>query len=221
LVAADLVDLNDIGMPHPGCELGLKPKPELLGGRSELAGQHHLQRGQPVEVAVPRFVHDPHASPADLGQDLVVPNLTGGRQNHRCGSYIYATIGSPYRMSPAQRAHRRAEQVRADEDLLRSRRVLLEPLDQWVDDSQPVDAIATLGTIAEVGGDTGQVRITEPAQGQRKQFLVGRVGGWKLGHGNPSRSTTERAMPAGIERQPMANLTRSPRASETKAESTA
>ncbi len=82
LVASNLVDLHDVGMPYPGRQLRLQPKSELLGAGSEFAGQHHLQGCQSTEAAVPRLVHDPHASAADLGQDLVLPDLAGGRQDY-------------------------------------------------------------------------------------------------------------------------------------------
>ena len=77
-VAADLVDLHDVGVLHSRRQLRLQPEPQLLGGRGELAGQHHLQGGQPVQAAVPRLVHHPHAPATDLAQDVVVPDLPGG-----------------------------------------------------------------------------------------------------------------------------------------------
>lgn len=90
LIAADLVDLDDIRVLHPRRQLSLQPEPPLLGWGGELAGQHHLQGHQPVEASVPCLVHDPHASAADLGQDIVVRDLPGDRMHRRFGYPIVA-----------------------------------------------------------------------------------------------------------------------------------
>jgi len=37
-----------------------------------LPGQDHLEGDDPAQVGLPRLVDDPHASPADLLEDLVV-----------------------------------------------------------------------------------------------------------------------------------------------------
>ena len=47
-VAADLVDLHDVGVLHTRRQLRLQAEPHLLGGGGELAGQDHLQGRQPV-----------------------------------------------------------------------------------------------------------------------------------------------------------------------------
>ena len=102
LVAADLVDLHDVGVLHPRRQLRLQPEPQLLGGGRELARQHHLQGGQPVEAPVPRLVHHPHAAATDLGQDVVVPDLPGGGEDHRLGFRVSSSRGRPGRVRPAQ-----------------------------------------------------------------------------------------------------------------------
>ena len=175
LVAADLVDLHDVGVLHPRRQLRLQPEPQLLGGGSELARQHHLQGRQPVEAPVPRLVHHPHASATDLGQDVVVPDLPGGRENHRCGSRISASRGCPGRLPPAQGANRRAALGRADERLFPRRGALLEPRQQWIVGGQLIDATATRGTVAEVGRDAGQLRLRELAQETAHAALRRRV----------------------------------------------
>ena len=84
-VAADLVDLHDVGVLHPRRQLRLQPKPQLLGGGRELARQHHLQRHQPAKAPVPRLVYHPHSAAPDFGQDVVVSHLLWCGENHRHG----------------------------------------------------------------------------------------------------------------------------------------
>jgi hypothetical protein len=66
LVVADLVDLHDVGVSHPRCQLGFEPEPQLLSGRGELAREHHLQGRQSAKAPVPRFVDHPHTPTTDL-----------------------------------------------------------------------------------------------------------------------------------------------------------
>ena len=46
---------------------------------------------------------------------------------------------------------------------------------QRVGGGQLINAAATRGAVAEVGGDGGQLRLREPAQGEGTQLLVGRM----------------------------------------------
>ena len=173
-VAADLVDLHDVGVLHPRRQLRLQPEPQLLGGGRELARQHHLQGRQPVEAPVPRLVHHPHAPAPDLGQDVVVPDLLGGRENHRRGSGS-VLARPPELLRPTQGANRRAALGRADQRLFPAGGALLEPRQQTIVGGQLIDAAATLRTVAEVGRDAGQLRLRESAKGQRTQLFGSRV----------------------------------------------
>jgi hypothetical protein len=201
LVAADLVDLDDIRVLHPRRQLRLQPEPPLLGGRGELAGQDHLQGCQPVEAQVPRLVHDPHASPTDLAQDLVVPDPTGGRD--LCETDLSSRLNTRVRTAreshPTQRANRRAALGRRDEWFFPARGALLELRQQGVRGGQLIDEAATFGTFAEVRRDAGQIGLAELAQGQRTQLVVGRVVGRGLVHGKSTRigrmATKRRVVP--------------------------
>ena len=137
-VAADLVDLHDVGVLHPRRQLRLQPETQLLGGRRELARQHHLQGRQPVEAPVPRLVHHPHAPAPDLGQDVVVPDLPGGGENHRRGFRVSFSRGRPGLLRLAQGANRRAALGRADQHFVPAGGALLEPRQQ-TDRRWPVD----------------------------------------------------------------------------------
>ena len=100
----------------------------LLGGGGKLTSEHHLQGRQPVEAPVPRLVHDPHASAADLGQDVVVRDLPGDRMHRRFGYPIVASPGIGCRLPKTQSANRRAAVGRADQRLIRVGLAVLETL---------------------------------------------------------------------------------------------
>ncbi len=187
LVAADLVDLHDVGVPHPRRQLRLQPEARLLGGRRELARQHHLQRRRPVEAPVPRLVHHPHAAAADLAQDVVVPDLPGGRGDDRLGPGVACSRGRPGLLPLAQRADRRTALGRADQQVRPPVIALLQSRQQGVGGGQLIDAAATRRAVAQVGGDAGQLRVRELAQGQRAQLFVGRMVQRRLARGKPVR----------------------------------
>ncbi len=162
-VAADLIDLYDVGVLHPRRQLRLEPEPELLGWGRELARQHHLQGRQPVQAPVPRLVHHPHAPAPDLGQDVVVSDLPGGGENHRRGFRVFCTCVRPGFARLAQGANRRAALGRGDKHLCPAGSGLLEPRQQPIVASQLIDAVATRRTVPEVLGDVGQLRLGELA----------------------------------------------------------
>jgi hypothetical protein len=56
--------------------------------------------------------------------------------------------------------------------------------------------VTTIGAINKVGRDAGQFRLLEPAQGQRTQLLVSRMGRQGHGHGRPLKTTKTGAFPA-------------------------
>ena len=76
LMLADLVDRHDPGMVELGGGLGLGAEPANLLSAGELAGEDHLQRDQPAERRLPRPIHHAHAAARDLGEDLVVADVT-------------------------------------------------------------------------------------------------------------------------------------------------
>ena len=72
------------GCRKPGRRAGLLMKPPHLFFRSEAAREDHLQGNDPIEVALPSLVHNPHAAAARFFQKVIVPeNLPGGVRNHR------------------------------------------------------------------------------------------------------------------------------------------
>ena len=162
-VAADLVDLHDVGVLHPRGQLRLQPEAQLLGGRGELARQHHLQGRQPVQAPVPRLVHHPHAPATDLGQDVVVPDLPGGGTNHRCRFPGLVLARWLARSRATGRKARTAERRWAGvtSASIPAGGALLEPRQQPIVGGQLIDAVATRRTVAEVGRDS------EPAPPRR------------------------------------------------------
>ncbi len=70
-VLADLVDLHDVGVPHPRRRFRLDAEagPLLRAGQGSVADQ--LQRDQPLQTHLPGLVDDPHAAPAELTEDFV------------------------------------------------------------------------------------------------------------------------------------------------------
>ena len=183
VVAADLVDLHDVGVLHPRRQLCLQPETQLLGGRRELARQHHLEGHQPVEAPVPRLVHHPHASTSDFRQDVVVPDLSGRRANHRHCFRVLRSRGDPGFLRFPQSANRRAALGRGDQYLSPAGGVLLQPRQERIFGSDLIDHAATRGTVAEVGRDAGQLSRCELTQRQRKQLFGGRMIQRCLGHG--------------------------------------
>jgi hypothetical protein len=71
LVLAYFMDLNDVGMLQPGNRRGLRIEASQLQVAGVIARQDHLDGNRPVQTALPRLVHDAHAAPAQLAQDLV------------------------------------------------------------------------------------------------------------------------------------------------------
>jgi hypothetical protein len=129
---------------------------------------------------MPRLVHHPHAPATDLGQDVVVPDLLGGR------SGFQVSLSRGVRVVPVtQRANRRATLVRADQPLVPAGRALPQPGQQGILRGQLIDAAATGRTVVEMGQDAGQVRLRERAQGQRPQFFDSQMVRRVLGHGTP------------------------------------
>jgi hypothetical protein len=153
LVVTDLVDLHDVGVPHPRRQLRLQPEPQLLGGGRELAGQHHLQGRRPVEAPVPRPIHHPHAPAPDLGQDLVVADLPGSGENHRLRFRVSVSRGRSNLLAVAQSTYRRAALSWRDRAFFPARGSLLQPYQQRIVGAQVIDAAATGGTVAEVRRD--------------------------------------------------------------------
>ena len=68
---AHLVDLDDVGMLHPGDDLGLDAEsPELLGVDVEVAPDH-LEGDRSLERPLEGLVDDPHAATAEQPKDFV------------------------------------------------------------------------------------------------------------------------------------------------------
>ena len=68
---ADVVDLDDVGVPEPGDGLGLDAEPGEVVGPRLLPAADHLQGDQAVQAGLAGLVDDPHAPFAELLQDLV------------------------------------------------------------------------------------------------------------------------------------------------------
>ena len=96
--------------------------------------------------------------------------------------------GRPGLLRPAQGANRRAALGRADQRLRPGwRRSCWSRASSAIVGGQLIDAAATRRTVAEVGGDVGQLRLGELAQGQRTQRFVARMVQRGLGHDKPVR----------------------------------
>ena len=76
VVAAELVDLDDVGVREPGEGLGLALEPELGGHVGDLA-QQQLDGDLAVEALVVAGVDDAHAAAAELADDRVTTDATG------------------------------------------------------------------------------------------------------------------------------------------------
>jgi hypothetical protein len=75
---AGAVDGHDVGVAQAGDRLGFAAKAGQLLGPGEGASQDHLDGHQPVEVLLPRLVHDAHAAALDFFQQFQRP-VAGGR----------------------------------------------------------------------------------------------------------------------------------------------
>jgi hypothetical protein len=121
---------------------------------------------------MPRLVHDPHSPTPDLGQDLVLANEPRDRENHPISACVCAPVSVPDSLPPAERTNRRTALCPADERFFAVRGALLKPNQQRIGGSQFIDALAALGTIAEVGRDASYLCVPEPAQRKSAQLLV-------------------------------------------------
>ena len=72
---ADVVDLHDIGMMQPGDRFRLAPETVQVLRPGLEAGTDHLQGDQTVQLVLPGLVDHPHATVAQLRQDVVVSDL--------------------------------------------------------------------------------------------------------------------------------------------------
>ena len=72
---ADLVDLHDIGVMEPRDRFRLEPETVQLLRPGLEAGPDHLQGDQTLQLSLPGLVDHPHATVAQLLQDLVVSDL--------------------------------------------------------------------------------------------------------------------------------------------------
>ena len=68
---ADVVDVDDVRVSQSGGGLGFGLKAADQLGRSEVAGQDHLDGHRAVEPFLPGLVDDAHAAAADLADQLV------------------------------------------------------------------------------------------------------------------------------------------------------
>jgi hypothetical protein len=88
-------------------------------------------------------------------------------------------------MRLAQCANRRPALGRIDKHFIPAGSALLEPRQQPIVGGQLIDAVTTRRAVAEMGGDVGELRIGELAQGQRTQRFVTWVVQLGLGHDKP------------------------------------
>ncbi len=71
LVCANLFDLHDVLMPHPGCGFGFDPKACQLLLASQGAIANHLQGNHPAAAHVPGSINNSHPAAANFVQDVV------------------------------------------------------------------------------------------------------------------------------------------------------
>ena len=72
---ADIVDLNDIGMPQACQRLDLGAKAGQVGGAGLEAGQDHLEGDFAAKTEMPGLVDDAHSPSTEQPQYLVTRNL--------------------------------------------------------------------------------------------------------------------------------------------------
>ena len=72
---ADIVDLNDVGVPQARDHRGLGAKASQFLRASVGPGQHHLERHGAIEADLSGLVDDAHASASQLTHDFVAGHL--------------------------------------------------------------------------------------------------------------------------------------------------
>ena len=77
ILDADLVHGNDIRMRQAPRRLGLAAKSTQVRRRRMNAAQDHLERDVPLQLVIPRLVHDAHAAAADLFKQFVIAECGG------------------------------------------------------------------------------------------------------------------------------------------------
>ena len=68
---ADVIDGADIRMVQGGGRFGFLDEALLRGLVARQSGRKKLERGEAVEAGVPDLVDETHATPAEMGNDLV------------------------------------------------------------------------------------------------------------------------------------------------------
>ena len=74
---SDLIQRHDVRVMKLRRRFRLRTESCEVHRRRQVTAQHHLQRDDPVEALVPRFVHDPHAAASEFRQQLVVAAVAG------------------------------------------------------------------------------------------------------------------------------------------------
>ena len=94
---ADLEDLDDVRVPHPGRRPGLGQEPGEPVRSDVGAAQDHLQGDRTVERLVPGLVDDPHPAAAQHAEDLVPrddrPRRRAGRGRDGCAGDVLWSLG--------------------------------------------------------------------------------------------------------------------------------
>ena len=75
VVLADLIDLDEIGVPQPGNGLGFGLKALHLSATGQLAGQNHFERHGPIQAHLARAEYHPHAAARDLPLQFIVSEV--------------------------------------------------------------------------------------------------------------------------------------------------
>jgi hypothetical protein len=87
-------------MAEPRDGLGLDPEPFAMLGVGVLAVEDHLQGDDPVQLAVPRLVDDPHAAATQLGQEIELREAGHvGNTERRAPSHLMRAVGIEWLLS--------------------------------------------------------------------------------------------------------------------------
>ncbi len=104
---ADLMNLDDVGVPESGDGLGLGAEAAQLLRAGEIRGRDHLQGDEALQARLPRLVHHPHAAATQQAQDFVA--------GHRRQTRLPDSGPGGWRRRPGggRVAHRRGRAARA------------------------------------------------------------------------------------------------------------
>jgi len=168
----DLVHLHNIRVLNPRGKFGFSSEPLPVDLGREIAGQNHLERDRPFEIAVTRLVNDTHPASADFSQDHVRPHLA-----RNCRRFVRRKIAGCRRMfsGMSQGARRGPALVGPAEELVARAVRFAQASQKAITCGYFVDSIATFPTRTQMLGDLFQIFHRQRAGGKLAKLCVARV----------------------------------------------